>query len=119
MGQHTIALQPMWTAERVAHLFKYHSPKLEQIPVYEANRLAMRRAVTEIVSRLPDCPQTDLYVSLCSQAWMQANAAIALYWQEGRPDEARIKERYDPYVDYKTEFTFAEPPRHNEEAQAT
>ena len=109
----------MWTEERIAHLFRYHSPKPEQIPVYEANRLAMRRAVTEIVNRLPDCTQTDLYVSLCSQALMQANAAVALYWQEGRPDEAKVKERYDPHKDYKTEFPFAKPPRHNEVAQAT
>jgi hypothetical protein len=66
------------TPEDIDHMFKYHSPKPEQIPKYEELREAARVFAQTILKVTPGCADQTAAIRKVREAVMTANAAIAL-----------------------------------------
>ena len=60
------------------HIFKYHSPRPEQLPKYEAIREAGKNLAIIILAETPAGADQTAAIRKVREAVMTANAAIAL-----------------------------------------
>ena len=72
------------TKEEIRETFKYHSPSPDAVRVHENIRELMTDVVCDVAAQLPPSRERSLYITLCQQAQMMANAAIAIH---GLPKE--------------------------------
>jgi hypothetical protein len=62
----------------VEEIFTYHSPRPEQIPLYNNIRAAAREFATVVLINTPACADQTAAIRKIREAVMTANAAIAL-----------------------------------------
>lgn len=60
------------------NIFSYHAPTEEQIPKYEALRVAAKVFAQAILDNTPQCADRSAAIRKVREAVMTANAAIAL-----------------------------------------
>lgn len=66
-------------ANDLDRFFVYHPPQSDQIPAFNAIRLAARELAQVIYSFTPACPDQTAAIRKVREAVMTANAAIACY----------------------------------------
>ena len=72
------------TEDQIRDTFKYHSPNSKSVRVHEDIRFKMTDTVVQIAGILPTSRERSTFITLCQQAQMMANAAIAIH---GIPDD--------------------------------
>ena len=63
----------------IRETFKYHAPTDRKVCEFEAIRERMTETVVDIAARLPPSRERSTFITLCQQAQMMANAAIAIH----------------------------------------
>ena len=71
------------TEGQIRDTFRYHSPNPEAVAAHEAIRKSMTAMVVDVAESLPTSRERSTFITLCQQAQMMANAAIAIH---GLPD---------------------------------
>lgn len=66
------------TVQNVAQVFRYHAPRADQLPKYEAIRAMAREFARTILDHTPSCADQQAALRHVREAVMTANAAIAL-----------------------------------------
>ena len=69
----------MMTTEEIKDTFRYHSPSQESVKVHEAIREKMTATVIDIALMIPPSRERSTFITLCQQAQMMANAAVAIH----------------------------------------
>ena len=67
------------TESEIRDTFKYHSPSPKAAACHEMIRTVMTENVVTIAEHLPPSRERSLFITLCQQAQMMANAAIAIH----------------------------------------
>ena len=67
------------TEAEIRNVFRYHAPSPESIAAHEMVRTVMVDAVTTIAADIPLSRERSLFITLCQEAQMMANAAIAIH----------------------------------------
>ena len=67
------------TTKEIKNTFCYHSPNPERVALHEAIRERMTATVVTIAETLPPSRERSMFISLCQQAQMMANAAVAIH----------------------------------------
>ena len=70
------------TQEEIKNTFRYHSPNPASVVAHEQIRKRMTALVIDIAGMIPHSRERSLFISLCQQAQMMANAAIAIHSPE-------------------------------------
>ena len=63
----------------IRETFRYHSPSPEAVQAHETIRMMMTDTVVEIAAKLPPSRERSMFITLCQQAQMMANASIAIH----------------------------------------
>ena len=71
------------TEAEIRDVFSYHSPNPEAVAAHEAIRERITETVIEVASKLPHSRERSAFITLCQQAQMMANAAIAIHGLPG------------------------------------
>ena len=74
------------TEEQLRETFKYHAGTSRKLEVFEDIRSRMTEAVVAIAAQLPASRERSTFITLCQQAQMMANAAVAIH---GHPEPAK------------------------------
>lgn len=74
----TKGMRPMTRVEKLDELFKYHNPREDQLPKYQAVRSAAKYLAEVIVTNTPLGSDQATAIRKLREAVMTANAAIAL-----------------------------------------
>lgn len=67
------------TEEQIRNTFRYHSPDPDRVAAHEAVRETITEAVVNVASILPNSRERSTFITLCQQAQMMANAALAIH----------------------------------------
>ena len=67
------------TETEIRETFRYHSPSPEAVAVHEEIQETMTEAVADIAAKLPMSRERSAFITLCQQAQMMANAAVAIH----------------------------------------
>ena len=67
------------TEDQIRDTFSYHSPTVQSVEVHENIRCKMTDTVVQIAGILPTSRERSTFITLCQQAQMMANAAIAIH----------------------------------------
>ena len=73
------------TESEIRDTFRYHSPDDAARETHELIRSLVTTTVVEIAALLPHSRERALFITLCQQAQMMANAAIAVHGLPPRP----------------------------------
>ena len=72
------------TEKQIRETFRYHSPGPLRVRAHEEIREAIIETVVSVAAILPPSRERSTFITLCQQAQMMANAAIAIH---GLPDD--------------------------------
>ena len=79
------------TEAQIRDTFRYHSPNPDAVSAHEAIRGLMTDTVVAVAACLPNSRERSTFITLCQQAQMMANAAIAIHGLA--PDVDPVRER--------------------------
>ena len=83
------------TESEIRDTFQYHSPSKEAVMFHELIRSMMTETVVVVAEHLPLSRERSLFITLCQQAQMMANAAIAIH---GLPEAKQATHRDVPDI---------------------
>ena len=67
------------TEKEIRETFRYHEPDTVKVEVFDGIRARMTEMVVATAAVLPPSRERSLFITLCQQAQMMANAAIAIH----------------------------------------